>query len=145
VATGSRSPLLTQTVSRSRRFRRALTVISAQLSSREVDGRTYWFVDTTVSGTAPSVNLVQCYDEVIISYRQSRAVLQTAGVGFSVPGHDGGYLHVVVIDGRLLGHWRVVRRRGRPAVGTRLVGSTGPAIRRALADVSHRYLDFLAS
>jgi hypothetical protein len=125
--------------------RNALVLANADLSSRVADRRTYWFAETTIPTVVPRVALVQCYDEVIISYRQSRDLLQTPTAAFSVPGHHDGFAHVVLLDGQLLGHWRVVGRRGRPAVETRLVDSPSAAIRRALTDEIQRYLDFVGA
>jgi hypothetical protein len=123
--------------------RRALVLANAELSSRVADGRTYWFAEATIPKVVPRVALVQCYDEVIISYRQSRDLLQTTTAAFSVPGHHDGFAHVVLLDGQLLGHWRVVRSRGRSVVETRLVDPPGAAVRRALSDEIGRYLDFV--
>jgi hypothetical protein len=122
--------------------RRALALARTKLNSSVADGRTYWFVETIVPRAAPRIDLVQCYDEVIISYRHSRDVLQTPAAAFSTPGHHDGFAHVVLLDGQLLGHWRVVQRRGRAAVETRLVDSPSVAIRRALVHEIGRYLDF---
>jgi hypothetical protein len=58
------------------------------------------------------VDLVQCYDEMVISYTESRDVLRTDRAGFPVPGRPSeGFMHVVLVDGRLLGHWRLVKGR----------------------------------
>ncbi len=87
----------------------ALHMARSRLASETLDGRTYWFTDEARPWPwrGPRVHLVPCYDEIIISYGQSRNVLQGPRVSFSVPGFLDGYRHVVLADGRLLGHWRV--------------------------------------
>lgn len=88
--------------------RRGLELASSRLECREVDGRTYWFVEHDAPANAPAVvNLVQCYDELIVSYSESRDILQRPGVSFPVPRYIDGYQQVALLDGRLLGHWRV--------------------------------------
>ena len=75
-----------------------------------VDGRTYFHVGDSVAADldGPRVDLVQCYDEVVISYTESRDVLRSEQATFAVPGRaEGGFLHVLLLDGHLLGHWRV--------------------------------------
>jgi Winged helix DNA-binding domain len=122
--------------------RRGLALVRSELSSREVDGRTYWFAD--LGETTPislRVDLVQCYDEAIISYRQSRDVLQTPSAAFAVPGHIDGFTHVLLLDGRLLGHWRASHARGGLKVETRAATLNG-AKRAALADAIDRYRAF---
>ena len=86
---------------------------------------------------------MQCYDEVIISYTESRDVLATP-VAFPVPRHIDGFTHVVLLDGCLLGHWRVRRERGgRVDVETRLQRPLDDDARRALDDAISRYHRFV--
>ena len=79
----------------------------------EIDGRTYLSTTAPPPDAGPVlVDLVQCYDELVISYTESRDVLRTDRARFPVPGRPSeGFMHVVLVDGRLLGHWRVVRGR----------------------------------
>lgn len=54
---------------------------------------------------APRVDLLQGYDELIMSYSESRRVIISDGGVLPVPNWDN-YLHAVLIDGILAGHWR---------------------------------------
>jgi hypothetical protein len=57
------------------------------------------------SRPGPRADLLQGYDELIMSYSESRGRL-TAGAG-TLPVLDRtSYLHAVLIDGTLAGHWR---------------------------------------
>lgn len=111
--------------------RRAIAGVDAERI--ETDGRTYFSTASAAPVAAvepgPIVDLVQCYDELIISYTESRDVLRTERAGFAVPGRpDGGFMHVVLVDGRLLGQWRVVKG----AVEVRLAHDVDGATRDAL-------------
>jgi hypothetical protein len=87
--------------------REGLDMVQTRLASHNADGRTYWFADHSIPRTRrPQIDLVQCYDEVIISYGQTRDTLQTTHAAFPVPRHIQGFRHILLIDGRLLGHWR---------------------------------------
>jgi len=125
-----------------REARRGLEIAKEHLSSRSADDRTYWFAQTALPRTRHRVDLVQCYDEVIISYRESRDVLRTPRVGFAVPGHMDGYTHVVLLDGRLAGHWRVVSGKSGRTVETRMCEALDRVQQRSLADAVERYQDF---
>ncbi len=57
--------------------RRGLETARAHLVSRVVGDHTLWFADQRVPRATPRVDLVQCYDEVIISYSKTRDALQT--------------------------------------------------------------------
>jgi len=122
--------------------RRALEVAGSRLVSRPVDSRTYWFAEQTVPRVSPAVDLVQCFDEAIISYSQTRDILQTRLAAFPVPRHIDGFTHVVLLDGRLLGHWRPVQHRESLSVETRIQKNLNRREKIALADAIDRYVAF---
>ncbi|TVU60664.1 winged helix DNA-binding domain-containing protein [Paenarthrobacter nitroguajacolicus] len=51
----------------------------------------------------PRVDLIQCYDEYVMGYSQSRHYLGGTAPYFP---EDNGPMHVVLLDGRLAGWWR---------------------------------------
>jgi hypothetical protein len=53
----------------------------------------------------PRVDLLQGYDELIMSYSESRRFILFDGAALPVLNQDH-YLHAVLIDGVLAGHWR---------------------------------------
>jgi hypothetical protein len=123
----------------------ALTALGAaapELSSYEQDGRVWWFAELPRVPKGPHVDLVQCYDEIVISYTESRDVLATTDVHFPVPGHVDGFTHVVLGDGRLLGHWRVHRVPGGAEVETRLARAVDGREQAALDAAVARYEAF---
>jgi hypothetical protein len=123
--------------------RQALAMVQPRLSSSVVDGRTYWEAHDAPARREQRIDLVQCYDEIIISYRQSRDILHTATTAFPVPRDIDGFRHVLLLDGRLLGHW--LARAGRD--GVRVETRTGVQLddrqRSALARAVDRYQRFL--
>jgi hypothetical protein len=126
--------------------RRGLELVAPELEQRQVDGRDYWLAGR--GGRAPSgprVDLVQCYDEVIISYRESRDVLQSPRVDFPVPSSLGGFVHVLLLDGRLLGHWRVARRGNGATIETRVRPRLRSDERAALEGAVERFERFVAA
>jgi Winged helix DNA-binding domain len=123
--------------------RGALASVQAELASEEHDGRTYWCAARPRLPRGPCVDLVQCYDESILSYTETRDVLATPAVSFPVPRHVDGFTHVVLCDGRLLGHWRVHRIVGGAEVETRLARPVDDAEQAALAAAVARYEEFV--
>jgi len=121
----------------------ALGAAASELSSYEQDGRTYWFAESPRPPKGPRVDLVQCYDETIISYTETRDVLATAAVSFPVPRSLDGFTHVLLCDGRLAGHWRVQRLRGGVEVETRLARAFDARERAALDAAVARYEEFV--
>lgn len=123
--------------------RRALESVASEVERTEVDGQTWWSAgDGTVAGRGRA-DLVQCYDEVIISYRSSRDVLKTGPASFDVPFGGGGFPHVVLYDGRLLGRWRA--RPGSAQVEVDLAVEPTRSQRKAVADAVERFQRFVTS
>ena len=122
----------------------ALAAVAPELSSYEQDDRTYWFADAARAPKGPQVDLVQCYDEAIISYSETRDVLATEQVTFKVPGSSDGFTHVLLCDGVLLGHWRVRRlSRGEVELETRLARAIDDREQAALDAAVARYEQFV--
>jgi hypothetical protein len=124
--------------------RHGLEMVGPELEHRHVDDRDYWSAERASRGpSGPRVDLVQCYDEVIISYRESRDVLPSPRAVFPVPSNISGFVHVLLLDGRLLGHWRVARRGDRATVETRVRPRLRPAERAGLQSAIDRFERFL--
>jgi winged helix DNA-binding protein len=123
-----------------------LEAVKASFMTADLEGRTYWYAPSRRSKpTTAKINLVQCYDESIISYSESRDVLQSEPVTFPVPRNLEGFVHVILCDGRLLGHWRILRSRRGSALETRLARSLTPEEESSLDAETSRYLQFLGS
>ncbi|MGH3367580.1 MAG: winged helix DNA-binding domain-containing protein [Nocardioidaceae bacterium] len=134
----------------------SLTVAEAQraraacgnLEGIDLDGRTYWVAD----GQQPpetktlTVDLVQAYDECVMSYSQSKDVLSAGPVGDAGP-PPSGFFHALLVDGRLVGHWRYVRDgKDTPnTVQTHLYRTLSGAEREALDHAVARFGDFVGS
>ena len=123
--------------------RRGVEMAKKHLSSQSLDDRTYWFAEAAVPRPRHRVDLVQCYDEAIISYSESRDVLQTEQVSFAVPGHLDGFSHVVLMNGRLAGHWRPAPSTSASSVEGRIRRPLDSDEQRALASQVGRYVGFV--
>ena len=124
--------------------RRAAEIAGRSVKQSVVDGRTYLFVDEPKNArtSLPQIDLVHCYDESIIAYGESRDVLRTVRARFAVPATVNGYTHVILRDGTLLGHWRVVRARDGVTVQRRVQGRLRDTERAALNRAVGRYKRF---
>ena len=82
-----------------------LEMVSSQLEHEVVDDRDYWFAPASLPAkrTTRVVDLVQGLDECIISYSHSRDALRPLP---PTPGEPTVFAHALLLDGRLIGHWR---------------------------------------
>lgn len=125
--------------------RNGLEMVKEQLEHVVIDGRTYWFVEpssTNPRRKPPTVDLVQGYDEYVMSYSESRDVLFSPG-SKARPLDRAAYYHAVLLDGRLIGHWRHARKNDRVTIETQLGQHLAAAERLALNAAVERYGAFL--
>ena len=126
--------------------RRGLALVEPRLVSHERGGRTYWFIERALPRPGrPVIDLVARFDEVIISYGQTRDVLQTSFASFPLLTHIDGFHHVLLIGGRLLGHWRPHPDPGNPTVEVRTSRALGAEEDRAMSRAVERYVRFTQS
>jgi hypothetical protein len=93
--------------------REGLALIADELESHVVDGRTYWFGPASrvaSRSSHPAVDLVQGYDEIILSYSESRDASFTPG--------EPAFSNAVLLDGRLVGHWKPTAQRNAVVIET---------------------------
>ncbi|MGH2573962.1 MAG: winged helix DNA-binding domain-containing protein [Actinomycetota bacterium] len=124
--------------------KRGVEMIKSGLEHEEIDGRTYWFGSSSVmrKEPRPRVDLVQGFDEIIMSYSESRHVVAPVTPGLLVK--DRRIFHnAILLDGRLIGLWRHDPPKGSVAVETILHRPLEPAEIRALDAAVQRYGRFL--
>ncbi len=121
-----------------------LSSVRSELRQRDIDGRTYFFVKAA-SGQPPSsprIDLIQGYDEYVMSYSDSKDVLRSSdGRVTSRAINPNVYLHAVLLDGQLIGHWRYVRRAEEITVETALYRKLGKAETSAMDVAVKRFGD----
>jgi hypothetical protein len=121
--------------------RRGLDMVGSELQHEVVGGRAYWFVEGSLGPdhTSETVDLVQVYDEVVMSYSESRDAL----TGNSIARDEAGFMHAVLLGGRWIGRWRAVRSKASVAVETSLDRPFDRVEARALETAAERYARFL--
>ena len=100
-----------------------LGAVGSELRQREIDGRTYFFVKPAsgLPPPSPRIDLIQGYDEYVMSYSDSKDVLwSSVGRVTSRAINPNVYLHAALLDGQLVGHWRHVRRSKEVVLETAL-------------------------
>lgn len=124
--------------------RRGLKIVGPQLESTTIGDRTYWFAptDDLAPCTSPEAHLVQGFDEYVIAYSQSRDLLDLAGL-FPTAADERLRIHVVLIDGQVVGRWRRVATTGSVTVDARIGKALSARERVAVNAAVERYGRFL--
>lgn len=121
--------------------RRGLDLAAADLEFHDEGGRRYAFTAQPVPETESGIDFIQCFDEVVVSYRQSRSILKTTRVSFEPLGRVDGFTHLILRHGQLLGQWRFSRNRNSIEVraGDTLSSAEHDQL-HARRDALHRFL-----
>lgn len=127
--------------------RRGLAAVRPELSGAIVDGVQFYFAGvqgdpTSIGIGSPRVDLVQGYDEIVMSYSESRGHL-TAGPGVLPVPDRANYLHTILLDGIFAGHWRHQVGRDGALIQTSLRHPLNRGATAALHDAVHRYGAYL--
>jgi hypothetical protein len=131
--------------------RQGLGMVASQLENVVVDGRTYWLSRESRAGRSArrrAVDLVQVYDECVMSYSESRDVLLSDAAAEMVlpPARiEVPFIHAVLLDGQLIGHWRHAAGTGPVVLEIALYKTLHPAEREALYAAADRYARFLGA
>lgn len=128
----------------------------ATLAETAIDGVVHYHgADAAVrpAGTAaeagPRIDLIQCYDEYIMGYSATRHYMGGGAPAFPFQGQP---MHVVLLDGRMVGSWRHTLLPRRCELDIRLPGpgdSPGPplpaaVLSAAVQEAVDRYAAFIA-
>ena len=118
----------------------AIHAVSDRLERLEVDGTTYWWVPEAPVRRRPSpvVDLVQIFDEYVVAFAESRHL---AGPGLA--GERPAMNSLVLLDGRVAGHWRRTVRSGGATVEALLARAFSDAELAALETAVQAHGAFL--
>jgi hypothetical protein len=124
--------------------RRGLDMVRSQLEHQVAEGRTYWFVHSSpaVNKGRGRIDLVQGYDECVVSYSESKDVLLGQLASREMLRDRPVFMHAILLDGQLIGHWRPVPKGKRVIVETSLYRPLERAERQALDAAIARYVRF---
>ena len=127
--------------------RRGLELAGGALESTVVGGRTYWSAAGDASAAprsaAPRAHLLQVYDEYVVAYRESRDLLDVNQLAGRLPGGQVMFLHAVILDGQVIGHWRRQLTKTSVIVETQMARPLSGAETTAVEAAIARYAAFV--
>jgi hypothetical protein len=118
--------------------------VGSDLQTLDVAGASYRWLETSSATTSdPIAHLLPNYDEYFIGYKDRSAILKVLK-GFSLlPNSPMFTLHVVMLDGQLVGGWKRSLAAKAASVDVDLVSPLKGRSRRAVLDAVARYGSFL--
>ncbi|WP_403025544.1 DNA glycosylase AlkZ-like family protein [Salinibacterium sp. GXW1014] len=118
-------------------LRRAVASVD-DLVTVSVDGATAWMIGEATSAEASGVTLVPAFDEWILGYADRSLVASPRMLAALVPGNNGVFRPAVLVDGVVVGTWRMPRDK-QPVVDIveNVPARTRSAIDAAVASWPH--------
>jgi Winged helix DNA-binding domain len=96
--------------------RAGLESVQGQLVSEVRDQLEYWWAEGAMNVSAASVSAVHLlpgFDEYILGYKDRRDVMTVEHAKRIVPGGNGIFLPMIVVDGQVVGKWkRTLKKNG---------------------------------
>lgn len=93
------------------------------------------------SASGPSVHLLPGFDEYLLGYKDRSAVLPAEYAGRVVPGNNGVFMPIVVVDGQVAGLWKAAAKKQGMEMHIRLFAPT-EAAQADIAEAAQRYCTF---
>lgn len=125
--------------------RAGLAGARANLSSEKLDGKEYWFSSAAIPAAASTLHLLAGYDEYLLGYTERSAIIDRPHFDMVVPGGNGVFRPIVVVDGRITAAWkRTVKKKGVEISVTPFTQAAHDAISQhsSLPAAAERYSQF---
>lgn len=125
--------------------RAGLAMVESQLAREELDGQTYWYSlsASTAKIDSPKAYLLPAFDEYLLGYKDRGAVLDPVHATKVVPGRNGIFKPIIVIDGLVKGTWQRTLRKTKVLIDLAPFDSLSPAQMEAAATAAEPYGCFL--
>ena len=125
--------------------RAGLAAAAAQLASETVDGQEYYFAQNLPAAPAHSraAFLLPPFDEFLVAYRDRSASLDKRHSQLVVPGGNGIFNPIVVIDGRVLGTWKRAFQKDSVAMSFSSFDAFSDEQAEAIQAAAERYGQFV--
>ncbi len=92
--------------------RAGMEAVKAEFVEETLDGQTYWRPDATPLTHECAPYLLPGFDEYLLGYRDRSAVLDAQYAQQVCPGGNGVFQPTIVIEGRVVGTWKRVFKKG---------------------------------
>jgi Winged helix DNA-binding domain len=125
--------------------RAGLQAVASQLGHEVIGGQEYYYAQDqpTVEPGATGVFLLPPFDEFLVAYRDRSASLDAQYQPLIVPGGNGIFNPIVVIDGRVVGLWKRTFKRDTVTMTFSPFKSWDKAQAAAITAAAERYARFV--
>jgi hypothetical protein len=126
--------------------KQGLAAVKQQLETITIGEQIYFLGETTAlpERPAPFGALLPPFDEFLIAYRDRSAILDQTYSDMVVPGGNGVFKPIIVIDGRVVGTWQGLRKGEQGGISYQPFGPLNDAQLQALPAAAAHYERFIS-
>lgn len=119
--------------------RKALEMNKSSLNSETIESATYWFGNpTTSTKSKPIVHLLPAFDELLISYRDRKAIISDPDNKKAISS-NGIFRPIIVVDGKVCGIWRRLSKMNLVVVEANLFQPQNESIIEGVENEANRF------
>lgn len=124
--------------------RQGLDSIAHELNAHTIDGKTYWMPKTNppIPTDAPSTYLLPPFDEYLLGYQDRTDVLERQYFDRIVPGGNGIFNAIIVMDGQVVGIWRRAFKKNKVIITAETFAPFTADQRESFAQAAQAYGTF---
>ena len=121
--------------------RASLEMVKPQLAHEQLDEKLYWFSPSppTPKTATPTACLLPGFDEYLLGYKDRSAVLDPAHAAKVVPGGNGMFKPLIVIDGRVVGTWQRTLKKETATISLNPFNTLNTVETQAVAAAAQNY------
>lgn len=123
--------------------RAGLESVKSELAHEKIDGTDYWFSENSDLPAAPLNYLLPAFDEYLLAYQNRAAVLTPAHAEKVVPGRNGIFKPIIVINGQVVGTWQRAIKKSKVIITPSPFDALSSAEKKAVEDAAQRFGEFL--
>lgn len=121
----------------------AIEAVATHFHRVKLDAQEYFFVESAMVDTTSQAFILPPFDEFLIAYRDRSASLDPRYSNNVVPGSNGIFFPIVVIDGRVAGTWKREFKKDTVEMTFSPFTSWSDADTAAIQTVAERYATFV--
>lgn len=124
--------------------RAGLEDVKSQLVAEKLDEEMYWMAPAvSPPPEGGSVYLLPAFDEYLLGYKERGVVLDPQHVQKVIPGKNGMFNPVIVVDGQVAGTWKRSLKKKSVELAFSPFAPLTEAQQQAILNEAQRYADFL--
>jgi hypothetical protein len=115
------------------------------LQREKINDHEHWMSKDTPSEPTyekPAVYLLPGFDEYLLGYKDRSAVLASEHASLVVPGNNGIFLPIIVIDGQVVGTWKRIIKKNGVDITFNSFAPLGDH-EGSVIEAAHRYSEFI--